>query len=446
MTDHTARCARAGARTWLSGVVALALTAALGGCGGGGGLGGGGPRLSPEDFAAPAAETQVSNTETPSDGGGLTGGSQMTPDDWAAVDQSVDPRVEPRTVAPSRASGPRLIATPGEPIRGSANPDAVEAPVLINAKVGDINGRPIYADEFLEPMADRLRAEAQKRPPAAWRTFARGEIHNRIAGVLRDELLRAEAIASLTPEQKQGLRAFLQSFRDVKVRQSGGSSAAAERRSRDETGKTLDQTLKEEEEITLIRLTFIQEINKRVNVSWRDIVLRYEQDDEKYRPPPTARFRLVRVRTDEAQTVEMIGAAIEGGEPFEEVASRDENTWNPDEGGLHEAVYEGEYGEAEFFGASILNEQAWTLGQGEWTGPFELGSYTCWLKLEGIEQDSVPLYDAQLGIYTELLAERQDEELRRYIGRLIERARVTDLDGIRERLLEIATERYGPRG
>ncbi len=418
---------------------------ALGGCGGGG-LGKSGPTLSPEDFAAPSgAQPATQHTAAARDESSGEPARPGEPDPGPTPVASDAPsRTPPAARGTSR--GPRLISTPGEPVRSTTNADAVEAPVLVNAKVGDINGRPIYADEFLEPMADRLRAEAAQKSPSEWRTSARMNIRRQLELLLSDELMRAEAIASLTPEQKQGLRAFLQGFRDVKVRESRGSSALAERRALEDTGKSLDQTLKEEEEVTLIRLTFAQEINKRVNVSWRDIVLRYEQDDEKYRPPPTARFRLIRVRTDDAQAVALIGASLEGGDAFESVASRPENTWHSDDGGLHEAVYEGEYTEAEFFGADALNEKARTLHAGEWTGPFELGTSTCWLKLDGIERQEIDLYEAQLGIYEELLAERRSSEWRRYINRLVDRARVTDLDAIQDRLVEIAAQRYGPKG
>lgn len=412
------------ARATLGALLAAGL---LGGCGGGG-AGRSGPTLTPSDFAAPVSDTDAAPALA----------------DHSMADDASEPGAAPPR--PATSLGPRLVAAPGEPTPGAPDAAAVETPVLVNAKVGDINGRPIYADSFLEPMADRLAAEAARMPAAEWKAFARAEIRQRLELMLSDELMRAEAIASLTPEQKQGLRAFLESFRDVKVRESRGSRALAERRALEETGKSLDETLREEEEMTLIRLTFAQEINKRVNVSWRDIVLRYEQDADKYRPAPTARFRLIRVRTSDEQAVALIGAAIEGGEAFESVAARPENSWNPEGGGLHEAKFEGDYREGEFFGAAALNEKARSLDAGDWTGPFELGEFTCWLKLDGIQRDEIDLYEAQLGIYEELLTERRATEWRRYIGRLVERARVTDLDVIRERLVDIATERYGPRG
>lgn len=175
-------------------------------------------------------------------------------------------------------------------------------------------------------------------------------------------------------------------------------------------------------------------------------MLRYEQDAEKYHPPPTAKFRLIRVKTSDEQAVALIGAAIQGGEAFENVASRPENSWNPQGGGLQEAKFEGDYKAGEFFGAAALNEQARTLEVGDWTGPFELGDFTCWLKLDAIERHDVDLYDAQLEIYQQLLSERQNNELARYISHLVERARVTDLETIRDRLVDIAAERYGPKG
>ena len=186
-------------------------------------------------------------------------------------------------------------------------------------------------------------------------------------------------------------------------------------------------------------------INKRVNVSWRDVELRYEQDAEKYNPDPLTRFRLSRVRTDDADGVAQVREALASGVPFEEIASDAPNGFNPDTGGLHEASFEGEFAEGEFWAVDALNEQARTLRVGGVVGPFEFGSFTGWMMLEEIEDEKIELYDAQRQIYQELLTERRNQELTRYIERLIERANVSGIDEIEGRLLEIAERRYAPR-
>jgi len=136
--------------------------------------------------------------------------------------------------------------------------------------------------------------------------------------------------------------------------------------------------------------------------------------------------------------------ALASGKPFAEIASGVPNTFKPDEGGVYEERFEDEFAEHEFFGADELNQAAWGLSPGEWTGPFEFGSQTGWLMLESVKSDSISLYEAQLDIERELLLERRQRKLDEYINRLVEQARVGDLEDLKGRLLDIATERYAP--
>ncbi|MEM9373096.1 MAG: hypothetical protein AAGA55_05575, partial [Planctomycetota bacterium] len=112
--------------------------------------------------------------------------------------------------------------------------------------------------------------------------------------------------------------------------------------------------------------------------------------------------------------------------------------------GLIRSEFEGDYERGEFFGSDVLNDQARRLEPGEVSEPFELGRYTCWLKLEGIDREAVSLYDAQLAINTELNRARREAARQEYITQLFERARVNNRETLMRRLLAIAEERYGP--
>ncbi|MEM9559402.1 MAG: peptidylprolyl isomerase [Planctomycetota bacterium] len=341
-----------------------------------------------------------------------------------------------------------FVVVQGEP--GTSPPGGLPAgaggeAVLLDAKVGDLNGRPIFANTFFEPIAARLQAEAQRLPPQQWRTLAAQTIDRRLRGELTDELLRAEALSALSPAQRQGLRAFLDNIRENVVSENLGSAQLAERRLREQTGGSLEDFLREREEIELVRLSLLTDVYRRINVSWRDIRQRYERDADRFNPPPTAVFRLIRVPTARGEAVETINTQLAEGAAFETIAEGELNTFNPDGGGAQAATFdEGTYGETAFFGPEVLNEAAWSLGEGEWAGPIEFGSQTAWLLLEKIERVSIALYDAQLAIQEELTTERREEELQRYIERLIERSRVDNVEELRDSLLVIATRRYGP--
>lgn len=364
-------------------------------------------------------------------------------------------RTEPVSLTVEETPPAPVVPFGGEALTvRSAPPSIVERPepvalaglALLEAKVGDINGKPIYISSFFETIEDRLVAEAARLKGNEWRREAAKIVAGRLDGLIADELLRAEALAALTPQQRQGLRSFLTTFRQDLLTENLGSAQLANRRLQETSGQTLDQALQEKETDTLIRLTLFQEINRRVNVSWRDIQQRYERDIADYNPPPTASFRLIRVATADAAAMADITGRLAAGEAFEAVATAESNTFRREDGGLVLAQFEGEFAEGEFFQAPALNEKARALAAGEVVGPFELGDYTGWLKLEAIEQESISLYDAQLRINQELTLERRGLEQQRYLGKLIERARVSNRDEILLRLLGVAEERYGPKG
>ncbi len=314
--------------------------------------------------------------------------------------------------------------------------------VLLDAKVGDINGHPIYVNEFFAPIKDLLIAEASRQNSANWGRVAARTIATRLDGIIADELLRAEALASLSQKQRLGLRSFLKGFRNDLLSKNLGSSELANQRILEEQGLTLDEALRQQEVDTLIRSTLYREINRRVNVSWRDIKQRYERDIDKYIPPPTANFRRIRVFTTDTEQIAEITKMFDDGASFKDVARSKLNTFKPDEGGLESFPIKDSYGTTKFYGIDELNEQAWALSEGDHAGPFEAGSSTYWLKLRSIDQESITLYDAQLPIQREITIERRQVEQREYLERLLDRAHFSSRDDLLIQLIGVAEERY----
>lgn len=317
---------------------------------------------------------------------------------------------------------------------------------LLDAKVGDVNGKPIFTNSFFAPIEDRLTAEAGRLALPNWRNSAGQTIANRLDGIIADELLRAEALTSLTPTQRVGLQAFLNNFRTNLLSENLGSSQLASRRIQQEEGVTLDEALRQKEVDTLVQLTLITEVNRRVNVSWRDIKQRYERDIDEFSPPPTAMFRVIRVNKDDADTVNEVQSQLDSGTDFLKLAAGPLNNFNSDADGFHTVVIEDSFENTTFFGPEVLNEPTRNLSIGESAGPIELGSSIYWIKLMDIVQESISLYDAQLQIQRDLTFERRREAQKQYLDRLMERARVSSRDEVFLRLLQIAEERYGPQG
>ncbi|MBO6512836.1 MAG: peptidyl-prolyl cis-trans isomerase [Phycisphaerales bacterium] len=330
---------------------------------------------------------------------------------------------------------------------------SVSAPILsgtdgfefLDAKVGDISGHPIYVSSFFEPIKDRLIASANQKDLRGWRNDAIDIVKNRLDGIIYDELLRAETIAALTPKQRVGLQSFLSDFRSNILSENLGSAQLANQRILENQGITLDEALRQKELDTLVGLTLYQEINQRINISWRDIKQRYERDIDRFQPPPTVVLQVIRVLEPEGELVDSITQRLNEGEDFAEIASSEINTFNNDTQGIIEVQIEDEFGSTEFFAPEPLNEAVWSLKQGDWTGPVSLGNANFWILYADRIQDSKTLYEAQIQLKRELETERREIERAEFLTDLIERARVSSRDEILLRLLYIAEQQYGPK-
>ncbi len=429
-------------------VLCLGLGVVAGGCGGP--RGGGGDRaerlvLSAGDFAASPDAVELGPAKAPERvrevparpevaiGSGpmaLSGAGAGTGME-AGAGAGSDLPIVARAGGPDESRGG--AGAPAEPVTGE---------VLIEAKLGDVNGRPIYADRFLEPLSGRLLAEARRMGRSEWMRFAAALIARDMRLILEDELLRAEALKQLTPAQKQGLFAFVQGLRDDLISQSYGSASLAAQSLAEDRGLSEEEYLREQEEQLLVRRALNEALFDRVQVSWRDIRQRYERERAQNRELPTARFRLLRVAGPEeaAEAARRLGE----GEPFRAIASSSINVSNATEGGLQVIEFRWPYEEASFFGVDSLNDLARGLEPGAYAGPIEIGSTPAWLYLEEINDPARSLYDAQLDILDELRNERFVTERDRYMQRLQSRVNMESLIELQRRLLEIAAERYGP--
>lgn len=343
----------------------------------------------------------------------------------------------------------RLTASPGPP-PAAENPPAPLAREFLDAKVGDINGKPVFAADFLDELGPRLTARARelvaRRAPAearsAWRREATQAIGEKLEGLLRDELLRAEALASLTPEQRQGLRAFMDNLRGDVLSRYRGSRAEANQQILGTQGMTLDEYLRQQEQATLIQYQVQNQIRRRVHVSWRDIVREYERRPEVFRPPPQARFRLIQIDAGDDEARLAVERALAEGRPFAEVASQPLNRHKPAEGGLETRTLQGEFSRGEFFGQPALNDAARALTPGATAGPLRAGNALFWVHLESIRAGDVKsLYDMQLAIEDALKSDRTSRRFVDYIDRLRQRASFTDFDTMLARLVWIAEAR-----
>lgn len=333
-----------------------------------------------------------------------------------------------------------LEARPGDPTLPETSVPIASA-AFVDAKVGDVNNRPVYVSDFLTPLEQRLRTEATKLPRQEWIDMARKEIRDRLVTFVEDELLRAEALNRLTPDQRSGVLTFMRQIQTSEISKSGGSRVAADERLRERTGKGFDEYMESEKEKNLIQYQ-LRGIFRKINVSWHDIELAYEKNYEMFNPNPTAFMGVIRVNKDDSAAAAAIADTLARTGDFDQAASMEENRYLREKAGMTAKEFTGQYNTSEFFAYEELNDAVRKLTPGAMTGPIEAGGSLWWVKLHRVEQRTMGLYDAQLGISESITRVRQNEARQKYIRKLQERASVSSIDEMTDALLAVAVERF----
>lgn len=341
----------------------------------------------------------------------------------------------------------------GRPAEDGEEASAIGSAELIDAKVGDVNGRPIYASSFLAPLDAQIAAEARRDSPAEWTRNTYQRLQRQVFEVVRDELLKAEARESLTEEQQFGLRYFLQEQLNTQIRDRRGSRVAAERAIA-ETGEaqTLDEWIQLQEERTLVRLFLRRYIHDRVNVTRRDLELEYERLEEQFNPPPVARFRLIQIGASDTDAATEIASRLGRGEAFETVARIESNRYRPTEGGLVERTIDRDDPDMVYFNRERfenLDDAARAMIPGDIVGPIVDGegarARVSWLTLEAIEDNARSFFEVQEALDASIRSRRVEEQGVAYVIRLMERASFTRIEDMADRLMDIVVERHNPR-
>ena len=369
------------------------------------------------------------------------------------------------------ASAPRKVYTPINPARpepetiviqafdsnasaGTPEEDSVPiqpnpAGAVYDAKVGDINGRPIIASRFLEDLMPRLRAiSVEQADVASWRKEARPVIERKLDGMIRDEVLYREGRARNPNFNEQGLLFFVEKVREHMIRQSGGSSTLADQRLREEEGVSLDQFLASIERQRVIKDVLDIAAEDYAPVSWLDIQNEYQRRYKQFNPDPQVYFRLISPVTDEA--IPEIERRLNEGESFASVASdASVNSFAPARGGLFNdagTTITTPLAEASVISDGPLNEALVSLEPGTWTGPVERSSgRKTFVMLDRIEQQTMTLDDesVQLNIERYLKQLRSEQALDAFVMRLRERANLGEerFQALVDELLRVAETR-----
>ena len=357
-------------------------------------------------------------------------------------------------------------------------PNLVGIPLRVEALVGQVNGRPVYANTVLAPLADQIAAQADKITRAELESAIRSSLYfeqETMGTIIRGgqmyelvitDLLLSEAVGGLSKEQSVGLISIVEQMRGDYTATQGGSQSRARESLARETGSSFDEFLQLQRDQILIDALYRQKIWPKVNVTWRDVQREFEQVtlenslDAEMSPERvqailaglqeglslgsinaakgSVSIGLIRVKKDDV-LVEEIKLAFDGGATFAEVAE----LTGVQNGGAWETFELGDEGIEGIEVGPKIKSQLVGLSEGEVQEPFELGSSITWISILEI-QEPVSLYnrEIQIAMNNALRWVQFNREKDSYIQSLWGDGSLEELKKMADSVTAIAVQRY----
>jgi len=394
--------------------------------------------VSVADFSHPPSDLRTDVVEMSR---GVTEAPEVIEVDEVDVAGGVRAEKSRTIVAETLADGERVVdeVTPTRVVERV--PPAGVWPV--DALVGQINGRPIFANEFFAPIEDQLLQIASNPDRVAGREQFIRTVRGHFKQAVDSELIVAEAESQLSPEQQQGVLAWLKSIQEAEIAERGGSLAAAEASLQAEEDKTLDEFMQQRREVSLAVRLLSQRIEPRAIVSWREVEQAYQRDAKIYNPP--AQVRIGRIKFDivaDAAKIERVKALLAEGRKFSEIAKELEVA----NGGEWQVSELPEGGVQALPLADAVLERLKPLVPDQVSEPLvQKEGFTSWFAILAISKPqarSIYDRDLQLSITKQIQDVRRAIERQRYISSLRTRWVTDDIVEMEERLIAFGLERY----
>lgn len=317
-------------------------------------------------------------------------------------------------------------------------------PVVVDSLIGQVNGRPVYADEVLGPLADQLRAEYERM---AWQQFQpvmERLVMQRLQEVVLNELFLAESRASMTQQQQHGLFAFMRTIEQDLVGKSGGVQSRAEQEVMAEEGRTIEEYLQLQEERVLIETLMNERVRPNAVVSWHDVEREYENRTPEFRPAAEILVGRIRLRMTDVETITAVQQRLDAGESFTDVAA---NVGMANRGEWERFVLP-KTGIKGLEIADAYKPVLEKLAVGGVSPALERGAWTMWFSL--LERSQSPqrsLYDpdVQQQLQQELYGKAISKAQAEFINDVLQRGIYDELSMMHRRALAIAATRFPPR-
>lgn len=358
--------------------------------------------------------------------------------------------------APSKPAPPTTTRTqpppPPSPSRSGDETEVREGSIwIVDALVGQINGRPIFAQEFFESLEAQLLKFASAPDRLAGWEQAQMLIEARFQAMVNDELIISEAEGQLTPEQQQGFFAWVKSLQEGTIAEFSGSREEAKERLLEEEGRDLEGFIRFRRDRSLVQYLLDKKVKPRTIVAWRDIEREYLVRGNEFNPPPLVSVgRLsVNART-QAELAAKLKERAQSGAGFAQLVSEFGEQLRLERGGILAVIPVKPQQEVaaaieESDLAATVRASLRGLTPGAISAPVERGDTIFWFAIADVRQDPPrSLYDpeVQIKLRREIDAIRGDLERDRYIDRLRSRWVSDDIAIVLKRLRDIALERY----
>ncbi len=349
------------------------------------------------------------------------------------------PPAPPPTYQPQTADRP--ADSPNETVtEGLGAADRSVYRMTVDAMVGQINGRPVYASEIFEQIGEESLIRLGATTP-------RGEFRRQVIELLtqhlrakvQSELILAEAESSLTPEQQIGLLGMLRTEREKILAQFFGSEAMAQRGLQQQRGMTLDEYLEAKRQQVLVEKYLHEKLYPKIHVSRRKVERYYNMHQDEYNPEPTIAVRMIMV--DAETEAAAVDTALASGAAFEQVA-KEHSKRLASRGGLL-PPFKTRLTQFASLKWPQVNEAVRALSEGEHTGRIATEDGFVWVCVDEVKgAQRVSLSEVYPQIENHLRAAELDRLSRKYNAELMQKGNFTPLNEMLASLIDIAMARY----
>lgn len=312
---------------------------------------------------------------------------------------------------------------------------------LLDAMLGQVNGKPLYAQHILKPMEPELKRLGRDLPLREFVTEAKKLVTGALISAIRDAQMLAKAEGHLKDGQKAGLNGIIERHREELLRQYGeGSLALAKANLFRDKGVTMEEELKHYREEQLVGYYMFEKVTPLINVTRRDIERYYYDHPAEFNKPETRQIRLLHAASPLAGM--QIAESLKKGKTFEEVASDPAlNTFNPSKGGAFEDPI---VGKPELFSPELSQATATLKAKGAWGGPVLVKEGDVWFVEVAAYSPGISrtLDESQLDIRNILSNEQRKKLSDRIYAQAAQEGSCSDPAMMAETLLNIAIFRY----